>query len=61
MPPSFYSEEQNQKLSPGDPIRLKIVGTKYESTEIVRDFHPLIIVVRHRHHQGRLSGRAGIN
>lgn len=36
VPPCYMSEEQDMKISPGDMVRLKIVGTRIDATEMVR-------------------------
>jgi DNA-directed RNA polymerase II subunit RPB7 len=34
VPPCYLSEEQNAKIAPGDMVRLRIVGTRIDATEM---------------------------
>lgn len=36
VPPSYLSDEQGLKIAAGDLVRLKIVGTRIDATEMVR-------------------------
>lgn len=45
-PPAFVSEDESIRITKDDEVRLKIVGTRVDATEIVRKGIVLVLVVQ---------------